>query len=100
MHYGPLTIQFKQKMVKMKTKIREIHTKRGKKTQITTIRIFSWKLQDFRVCIQFSFKKLQFKFWTAKIMPLNFYKLLIHLELLIFIQVDFLWFETDLNDYK
>jgi hypothetical protein len=87
MNFGHLTIQFKWKTMKMKSEIQEIHTKRGDKTQITTIRLFSWKIQDFCMCIQFIFRKLQFNFQTTKIVPLHFFQTLIHLELLIFIQV-------------
>ena len=98
----------------MESEIQEIHTKREEKTQTTTIRIFLWKLQYFCMCIQFSFRKLQIKFRTAKIVPLHFFQHLIHLELLIFIQVRVpsVWnrlqclkwnisvSETDYNNYK
>ena len=44
--------------------------------------------------------KITFKFQIAKIMPLHFCQQLIHLELLIFMQVEFLQFETGYSDYK
>jgi hypothetical protein len=71
----------------MKLEMHEIQKKRGDKTHITTIRIFSWKIQDFCMCIQFIFRKLHLISRIAKIVPLHFFQTLIHLDLLIFIQV-------------
>jgi hypothetical protein len=39
--FGLLTIQFKQKTLKMKSRTHEIHTNKEEEHQTTTIRIFS-----------------------------------------------------------
>ena len=81
----------------MELEIQEIHTKREDKTHITTIRIFSYRLQRLLHMYSIQLQKITFKSKQLNC-SLALCQKVIHLEILIFIQVEFLWFETDYND--
>jgi hypothetical protein len=68
------TIQFKQNAMLMESETYEIHTKREDKTHITTIRIFSWRLQRILHMYSIQLQKIAFNVQITRIMSLRFYQ--------------------------